>query len=56
MATRLEVDLLMGAWAVENVPKLTHEQLQMYEKVLEVGDVPEAVFPLCYVSTSFKSS
>lgn len=30
----LEADILMGSWAVENVPKLTSEQLDQYEIIL----------------------
>ena len=31
----LEADILLGSWAVENVPKLTSAQLDEYEKILE---------------------
>ena len=30
----LEVDLLMGSWAVENVPKLNEQELDEYEVLL----------------------
>lgn len=33
-AHRLEVDLLMGSFAVEHVPKMTLPQLQTYERIL----------------------
>eukprot|EP01041_Mallomonas_annulata_P013611 gene13611-28908_t len=31
----LEVDLLLGSWAAENVPNLTEDELDQYEVVLE---------------------
>jgi succinate dehydrogenase assembly factor 2 len=31
----LEVDLLLGSWAVDNVPKLTNKELDEYELVLK---------------------
>lgn len=31
---RLEVDLLLGSWAEENVPKLSKEQLNHYETIM----------------------
>eukprot|EP00607_Mallomonas_marina_P001143 CAMPEP_0182430790 /NCGR_PEP_ID=MMETSP1167-20130531/43374_1 /TAXON_ID=2988 /ORGANISM="Mallomonas Sp, Strain CCMP3275" /LENGTH=166 /DNA_ID=CAMNT_0024616271 /DNA_START=81 /DNA_END=581 /DNA_ORIENTATION=- len=31
----LEVDLLMGSWAAENVPLLTEEELDQYDAILE---------------------
>ena len=32
----LEVDMLMGTWAVDNVPKLTKEELDQYEHLLNL--------------------
>jgi succinate dehydrogenase flavin-adding protein (antitoxin of CptAB toxin-antitoxin module) len=35
----LEVDLLLGTWAVENVPKLNTDELDQYEKILNLETV-----------------
>ena len=35
----LEVDLLLGSWAVENVPTLTAEELDQYEEILKVETI-----------------
>ena len=32
---RLEVDLLMGSWATEFVPKLSKEELKEFDEVLQ---------------------
>lgn len=35
----LEADLLLGSWAVENVPGLTDEELDQYEEILKVETI-----------------
>jgi succinate dehydrogenase assembly factor 2 len=35
----LEVDLLLGSWAVEFVPNLTEEELDQYEEILKVETI-----------------
>ena len=35
----LEVDLLLGSWATENVPHLTEEEMDQYEEILKVETI-----------------
>ncbi len=36
---RLEVDLILGSWANENVPTLSAEELEQFEEVLKLETV-----------------